>query len=65
MKALFITSVINGFLAPPILVGLMIVSNDPKIMGKRVNGVLLNILGWSTTALTSIAAVVLVWTWTQ
>jgi Mn2+/Fe2+ NRAMP family transporter len=65
MKALFITAVINGFLAPPLLVGLMIVSNNPKIMGKHVNGVLLNLLGWSATAVMFIAAIVLVWTWTQ
>jgi Mn2+/Fe2+ NRAMP family transporter len=57
--------VINGFLAPPLLVGLMIVSNNRKIMGDHVNGVLLNILGWSATALMFIAAIVLVWTWTQ
>jgi Mn2+/Fe2+ NRAMP family transporter len=65
MKALFITAVINGFLAPPLLVGLMIVSNNRKIMGDHVNGLVLNVLGWSTTALMFIAAIVLVWTWTQ
>jgi Mn2+/Fe2+ NRAMP family transporter len=63
MKALFITAVINGFLAPPLLVGLMFIANDKKIMGNRVNGLLLNLLGWATTALMSAAAVVLVWTW--
>ena len=65
IKALFITAVINGFLAPPLLIGLMIVSNDRKIMGGRVNGMLLNILGWSATAVMLLAAIVLVWTWTQ
>jgi NRAMP (natural resistance-associated macrophage protein)-like metal ion transporter len=65
MKSLFITAVINGFLAPPLLVGLMIVSNNRKIMGDHVNGLVLNLLGWSTTALMFIAAIVLIWTWTQ
>jgi NRAMP (natural resistance-associated macrophage protein)-like metal ion transporter len=65
MKALFITAVINGFLSPPLLIALMLVSNDAKIMGDRVNGTMLNILGWATTALMSIAAIILVWTWTQ
>ena len=65
MKALFITAVINGLLAPPLLVGLMIVSNDPKIMGDRVNGWVLNLLGWGATAAMSAAAIVLAWTWTQ
>jgi Mn2+/Fe2+ NRAMP family transporter len=65
MKALFVTAVINGILAPPLLVGLMIVSNDRKIMGNRVNGWALNLLGWGTTAAMSAAAIVLAWTWTQ
>ncbi len=63
MKALFVTAVINGFLAPPLLVALMIVSNDPKIMGNRVNGWLINFLGWTTAAVMSIAAIILVCTW--
>jgi NRAMP (natural resistance-associated macrophage protein)-like metal ion transporter len=63
MKALFITAVINGFLSAPLLVGIMIVSNDREIMGDRTNGLLLNILGWTTTALMTLAAIVLVWTW--
>jgi NRAMP (natural resistance-associated macrophage protein)-like metal ion transporter len=64
MKALFLTAVINGILAPPLLVGLMIVSNDPKIMGDRVNGWVLNLLGWGATAAMTAAAIVLAWTWT-
>ncbi len=63
MKALFITAVINGFLAPPLLVLIMKVSNNPKIMGKRVNGKLLNIAGWATAAVMSAAAIALVVTW--
>jgi NRAMP (natural resistance-associated macrophage protein)-like metal ion transporter len=65
MKALFITAVINGFLSAPLLVGIMLVSNDRKIMGDHTNGRFLNILGWTTTALMSLAAAVLVWTWFQ
>ncbi len=65
MKALFITAVINGFLSPPLLCGLMVLSNSKKVMGKEKNGLVLQILGWSTTALMSLAAVVLIWTWTK
>jgi Mn2+/Fe2+ NRAMP family transporter len=43
----------------------MIISNDRKIMGDRVKGLLLNELGWSAAAAMFIAAIVLVWTWTQ
>ena len=45
VQALFWTAVINGFLSPPLLVLVMLISNNRKIMGDRVNGPLLNILG--------------------
>jgi Mn2+/Fe2+ NRAMP family transporter len=48
--------VINGVLAPPLLVVIMLVSNNKKVMGKRVNGKLTNFLGWTTTILMSVAA---------
>ena len=37
VKALFWTAVINGFLAPPLLVLILFVANNSKIMGARVN----------------------------
>lgn len=63
MKALFITAVINGFLAPPLLVLIINVSNNPQIMGKRVNGKLLNFAGWTTAAIMLAAAIALIVTW--
>jgi Mn2+/Fe2+ NRAMP family transporter len=63
MKALFWTAVINGFLAPPLLVSVVLVANNKAVLGKRVNGVGLNALGWATTALMAAAAMVLAWTW--
>jgi NRAMP (natural resistance-associated macrophage protein)-like metal ion transporter len=59
IAALFWTAVINGVLAPPLLILLMLVVNNKKIMGKRVNGTWLNIFGWLTVAVMSIAAVAL------
>jgi NRAMP (natural resistance-associated macrophage protein)-like metal ion transporter len=56
VKALFWTAVINGFLAPPLLVLIMLASNNRKIMGVRKNGPLMNFLGWSTALLMSAAA---------
>ncbi|HEY2881446.1 MAG TPA: Nramp family divalent metal transporter, partial [Pirellulales bacterium] len=49
MKALFWTAVINGFLAPPILILVMLIANNRKVMGSRTNGLFLNIAGWFTT----------------
>jgi NRAMP (natural resistance-associated macrophage protein)-like metal ion transporter len=63
MDALFWTAVLNGFLAPPLLVVLMLVSNNRRIMGRRVNGLGTNVLGWTTTVLMFAAAVGLVLTW--
>jgi NRAMP (natural resistance-associated macrophage protein)-like metal ion transporter len=63
MQALFWTAVINGFLAPPLLVVILLISNNKAIMGERVNGVVTNILGWTTAVLMFAAAAGLVWTW--
>ena len=63
MKALVWTSVINGFLSPPLFFIIMLVANNRAVMGDRVNGRALNILGWATTGLMTIAAAALSWTW--
>src|SRR2546421_2148924 len=63
VKALFWTAVINGVLAPPLIVVIMIVSNSKKIMGKRINGPLTNVLGWSTAAIMTAAAIGMFVTW--
>jgi len=63
MDALFWAAVINGFLAPPLLVLIMLIANNKAIMGKRVNGPVINLLGWSTTVLMFLAAIALLLTW--
>lgn len=56
VKALYLSAVIKGLLAPPILFLILRICNDPKIMGKRINGRLLNVCGWSTTLVMTLAA---------
>ena len=63
IDALFITAVINGFLTPPILALVMLAANNRAIMGSRVNGPLLNAIGWGTTALMTAAVIGLILTW--
>jgi NRAMP (natural resistance-associated macrophage protein)-like metal ion transporter len=63
VTALFWTAVINGVLAPPLLVMIMLVSNNRKIMGQRVNGKLTNFIGWTTAAVMSAAALGMFLTW--
>jgi len=60
IDALFFTAVINGFVAPPLLVMIMLVSNNKKIMGKRTNSRLTNVLGWGAAVVMFLAAGVLV-----
>jgi NRAMP (natural resistance-associated macrophage protein)-like metal ion transporter len=63
IKALFFAAVINGFLAPPLLIVIMLIANNRKVMKGRVNGRWANILGWTTTLVMFAAAVALVLTW--
>jgi NRAMP (natural resistance-associated macrophage protein)-like metal ion transporter len=60
IAALVIVAVINGLLAAPLVVLMMLVSNDRKVMGARTNGRLLNLVGWATAVLISIAALALI-----
>jgi NRAMP (natural resistance-associated macrophage protein)-like metal ion transporter len=63
ISALFWTAVINGFVAPPLLLLLMLVSNNTNVMGNRVNGLGINLLGWLATAVMFAAAIGLILTW--
>ena len=56
-RMLFLCAVLNGLLAPPLLLLVMLVSNNRFIMGEHANGPWLNVLGWSATAVMSLAAV--------
>ena len=60
IDALFWTAVINGFVAPPLMVLVMLVANNRSIMRERTNGLLTNVLGWAATAVMFAAAIALV-----
>ena len=63
ISALFWAAVINGFVAPPLLVIIMLAANQKKIMGNWVNGIVTNIIGWATAVVMAAAAIALVLTW--
>src|SRR5437870_12803957 len=63
IRALFIAAVINGFLAPPLLVAILLVANNRQIMKDKVNSRWSNILGATTIVVMFVAAVALVLTW--
>ena len=63
MKALVWTAVVNGFLAPPLLVLILFAANNRAVLGDRVNGRALNALGGAAAVLMTAAAAGLVWSW--
>ena len=57
IRMLFLSALLNGLLAPPLLVLVMLVGSNRAFMGECTNGPWLNVLGWPTTALMFVAAV--------
>jgi NRAMP (natural resistance-associated macrophage protein)-like metal ion transporter len=64
MKMLFWAAVLNGLLAAPLIVIILAVCNNARIMGRRVNGLWLNLLGSLAALVMAIAAVATVITLT-
>jgi Mn2+/Fe2+ NRAMP family transporter len=58
VKMLFWSAVLNGVLAPPLIVLVVLLTSDRKVMGERVNPPLLKWLGWWAAALIMAAAAV-------
>ena len=63
MKMLVWSGIVQGFSVPPLLILMLIMTNDRHMMGDKVNGVGTNLLGWITAAVTFLAAAFLVGTW--
>lgn len=56
IQALVISADVNGILTPPLLVLLMLVGNRRDVMGDDKNSRLVNIAGWGTIVIMSLAA---------
>jgi NRAMP (natural resistance-associated macrophage protein)-like metal ion transporter len=56
VKMLFWSAVINGLLAPPLILLVILLTSSHKVMGKTVNPPLLSYLGWATFAVMTAAA---------
>jgi NRAMP (natural resistance-associated macrophage protein)-like metal ion transporter len=59
IKALVITAIINGIVAPPMLALIALLGRDRGVMGPRRSGALSNGLLWITTAVMTVAALAL------
>ena len=65
ITALFWTAVINGVIAPPLLVVVMLVSNNKRVVGERTNGVWTNVVGWLAAVIMFAAAIGMFLTWSS
>ena len=60
VKMLFYAAVVNGVLAPPLIVLVTLLTNDKGIMGERTNSRLLNWLGWVTAIVMAVASIAMI-----
>jgi Mn2+/Fe2+ NRAMP family transporter len=59
IRMLFWSAVLNGLLAPPLIVLITLLTSDRRVMGPHVNPPILRILGWLTAVIMSIACVLM------
>jgi len=61
IDALVYSAAINGIIAPPLIIVLLLICNNKKIMSERINHRISNILGWATVVFMGAAAGYLVY----
>jgi Mn2+/Fe2+ NRAMP family transporter len=59
VKMLFWSAVVNGVLAPPLVILVVLLTSDKKVMGRRANSRGAKVLGWICAAVMSAAALAL------
>ncbi len=57
VKMLFWSAILNGLLAPPLVIIVVLLTSDRKVMGNRKNSLSLQLLGWTCAIIMSAAAV--------
>jgi Mn2+/Fe2+ NRAMP family transporter len=63
VSMLFWSAVLNGVLAPPLIIIVLLLTSNRKIMGKRSNPRWLAALGWITVAVMTAASCAMFVTW--
>lgn len=63
VRMLFWAAVVNGMLAPPLIVLLTLLSSDPTVMGEKTNPPLLRWLGWITALVMTTATIAMIGAW--
>jgi Mn2+/Fe2+ NRAMP family transporter len=59
VKMLFWSAILNGLLAPPLVVMVVLLTSDRRVMGNRVNSRSMQALGWICALIMSAAAIAL------
>jgi len=59
VRMLFWAAVVNGLLAPPLIILIVLLTSDYRVMGARVNPPVLRWLGWITAAVMVAAGVLM------
>lgn len=59
VRMLFWSAVLNGVLAPPLIILVVLLTSDRRVMGERVNTFGMRVLGWACAAIMSAAAIAL------
>ena len=57
VKMMFWSAVVNGALAPPLILLVVLLTSDKRVMGEHVNSTLLRVLGWTTFVVMSVATI--------
>ena len=57
VKMLFWSAILNGLLAPPLVVIVVLLTSDKKVMGHSVNSTGMKTLGWARAIVMSAAAI--------
>jgi len=65
VSMLFWSAVLNGVLAPPLIVIVLLLTNSRDVMGARTNPKWLSVLGWITVAVMTAASLAMFGTWSH
>ncbi len=60
VKMLFYAAVLNGVLAPPLIVLVILLTSSSRVMGARVSSRPLRCLGWATVTIMTVAGIALI-----
>jgi Mn2+/Fe2+ NRAMP family transporter len=60
VKMLFWSAILNGLLAPPLVIMVVLLTSDRKVMGNQVHSPKMKVLGWTCAIVMSAAASALV-----